>query len=224
MTFGVIDSGTLITVSSTCLINVFKKFVKHNKLELVVSSEVTEESVWKPIHNKRFALNAARIKFLFNSDTIEVIAPTKEIRFVEKKILDLANSAFSTSFGPITIIQNGEAEALAIAKINNAEILFVDERTTRSLLENPLRLKQVLEKRQHKKIRMNEEKVHELQKMFANLKIFRSIDVIAFAYEQGLFEGELDSGKLELEAALYAAKFAGCAVSEREIVEYLKLK
>ncbi|MFA5763237.1 MAG: hypothetical protein WC915_00310 [archaeon] len=221
MTLAVIDSGTLITISSTCLINVFKKFVKFNNLKLIVSSEVTDESVWRPIHNKRFALNAARIKFLFNSDIIDVVTATKEVRYVEEKILNLANNCFNTDFGPLTIIQNGEAEALALAKINNAKALFVDERTTRSLLEDPLRLKQVLEKRQHHPLTINEKNVHELQEMFSELKIFRSIDLIAFAYEQGLFEGELENGKLELEAALYAAKFSGCAVSESEIEEYL---
>ena len=220
----VIDSGTMITISSTCLINVFKSFVSKNNLELLVSSEVSEECVWKPIQNKRFALNAARIKHLFNSGVINVVKPTQEIRNLEGKILELANNAFRTDFGPLTIVQRGEAEALALAKINGAKALFVDERTTRSLIENPLRLKQVLEKRQHKKVKIDETRINTLQNMFSDLKIFRSVDVIAFAYEQGLFEGELDNGKLELEASLYSAKFSGCAVSEREILDYLKSK
>jgi len=219
----VIDSGTMITFSSTCLMNVFKAFARYNNLELIVSSEVSEESVWKPITNKRFALNAARIKHLFNNSVLTIISPTKQIRDLEAEILSLANSSFSTSKGPLKILQRGEAEALALAKLNGAKAMFVDERTTRSLIESPFRLKQVLEKRQKQPIKMNKENVDKFQALFPNLKMFRSVDIVALAYEQNLFEHELDNGKIELEAALFATKFAGCAVSEKEIMEYLKL-
>ena len=220
----VIDSGTMISLSSTCLMNVFKNFVKHNKIDLMVSSDVTRESVWKPITNKRFALNAARIKHAFNDGVVNVVESTSEVKRVEREILVLANACFSTKFGPIKIIQAGEAEALALSIIYGAKALFVDERTTRSLIENPSRLKQIIEKRQHTGIEANMEKISEFRKLFPDLKIFRSVDLIAFAYEQDLFKNELDRGKLELEAALYAAKYAGCAVSEREINEYLSKK
>jgi hypothetical protein len=218
----VIDTGTMITFSSTCLMNVFKNFVEHNNVSLIVSDEISTESVWKPISNKRFALNASRIKHLFNSNTVHVLKSDSKVKSLEEKILELSNNSFSTQHGAVTILQRGEAEALALALVYNAKMLFVDERTTRSLIENPFRLKQILEKRQKKKIIMDKQRVDEFRKMFLSLKVFRSVDIIAFAYEQDLFNGELDHGKLELEAALYAAKYSGCAVSEREIKEYLK--
>jgi hypothetical protein len=43
------------------------------------------------------------------------------------------------------------------------------------------------------------------------------------AYEQELFDHELEHTTLELEAALYATKFSGCAVSEKEIEDYLSI-
>jgi len=220
----VIDTGTMITLSSTCLMNVFKNFVNHNKIELVVSSTVAEESVWRPISNKRFALNAARIKHAFNDKTISVVESSSEVRILEGKILAIANTCFSTKFGPLKIIQQGEAEALALSRIYNAKALFVDERTTRSLIENPSRLKQVLEKKQHTGIFVDKQKIEEFRNLFLDLKIFRSVDIIALAYEQDLFGNELDRGKIELEASLYSAKYAGCAVSEKEIEEYLAKK
>jgi hypothetical protein len=218
----VIDSGTMITFSSTCLMNVFRNFVIHNKIKLLVSNDISNESVWKPISNKRFSLNAARIKHLFNQNMVDVINSNNEIRSLENKILNLSNNCFYSDSGPITIIQRGEAEALALSIIFGARALFIDERTTRSLIENPLRLKQVLEKRQKRKVFPKQKNISEFRKMFSHLKVFRSIDVIALAYEQNLFDNELDHGKLELEAALYATKFAGCAVSEKEIIEYLQ--
>lgn len=217
----VIDSGTMITFSSTCLMNVFVNFVKKNNLELVVSNDVAKESVWKPLNNKRFALNAARIKHLFNSGVVKVIN-SDESNPLEDKILSIANNCFYSNNSPITIIQRGEAEALALAKMHGANILFIDERTTRSLFENPLRLKQVLEKRRQEKIILKMEQVNLLRNMFNDLKIFRSVDIVALAYEQNLFDGEFDKGKLELEAALYSTKFAGCSVSEKEIEDYIK--
>ncbi|MDD4250929.1 MAG: hypothetical protein PHX27_01920 [Candidatus ainarchaeum sp.] len=217
----VIDSGTMITFSSTCLMNVFKNFIIHNKIKLFVSNDVSDESVWKPIHNKRFALNAARIKHLFNKKLVNVISSNSELNSLELKILDLANNCFIGESGPIKILQRGEVEALVLSKAYNAKALFIDERTTRSLIENPLRLKQVLEKRQKQNIVMNKQKVNEFRELFSHLKVFRSVDIVALAYEQDLFDDELDHGKLELEAALYATKFAGCAVSEKEIEEYL---
>jgi len=217
----VVDSGTMITFSSTCLMNVFTRFINENRLELMVSHDVSEESVWKPLSNKRFALNAARIKHLFNSSVIRVVTSTQQVRQLEKQILDLANDCFSARGHALQIIQRGEAEALALAKIHNAQALFVDERTVRSLIESPFRLKQVLEKRQRTKVVINKKNVNAFQKMFSNLKIFRSVDIVSLAFEQNLFNNDLDNGKLELEAALYAAKFAGCAVSEKEIQDYL---
>ena len=220
----VIDSGTMITLSSTCLMNVFIDFVQHNKMELLVSANVAEESVWRPITNKRFALNAARIKHAFSEEIVKIVALTPQIEKLQQEILRLANSAFSTNQGPLTIIQAGEAEALALAKVYGAHALFIDERTTRSLIENPHRLKQVLERRQDQPISADEEKLSDFQEMFSFLKVFRSVDLIALAYEQDLFDHELGHGKIELQAALYAAKFAGCAVSEKEIDEFIGAK
>ena len=107
----VIDTGTMITLSGTCLMNVFKSFIRTNRIELMISSTVAQESVWKPITNKRFALNAARIKYAMSEQTIEVIPITDEISRNQQKILNLANNIFFSSSGPLQIIQAGEAEA-----------------------------------------------------------------------------------------------------------------
>ncbi len=218
----VIDTGTMITFSSTCLMNVFRAFVKRNNIELIVSNDVAEESVWRPINNKRFALNAARIKYAFSEKIVRVVPQTPECQKYEEKILHLANNSFYTRVGPITLLQRGEAEALALAKIYDAKALFIDERTTRSLIENPLRLKKVLEKRQNQEITMNENNLTAFREMFPTLKMFRSVDIVAFAYEQDLFDHELTHSIVELEAALWAMKFSGCAVSEMEINDYLQ--
>ena len=218
----VIDTGTMITMSGTCLMNVFKSFVKANKIVLMISSTIAQESVWNPINNKKFALNAARIKYAIDQQIVKSIPKNSQINFEMEKILRIANNIFFTQNGPISIIQSGEAEALALAKIYSAKAMFIDERTTRSLIENPQRLKQVLERRQDEPVRINQDNLNAIRNIFLDLKMFRSVDIIALAYEQDLFNSELAHGKLELEAALYSAKFNGCAVSEREISEYVR--
>lgn len=220
----VIDTGTMITLSGTCLMNVFRNFIKENNIELLISSTVAEESVWKPLTNKRFALNAARIKYAINEKIVKLIPTNKETQILQQKILNTANACFSSNEGNLEIIQAGEAEALALIKIHQARALFIDERTTRALIENPTRLKQILERRQDKKITMNSKNIELIKQMFGGLLMFRSIDIVATSYEQNLFDHELGHGKLELEAALYATKFNGCAVSEKEIKEYLEKK
>ncbi len=220
----VIDTGTMITLSGTCLMNVFRSFIKENNIELLISSTVAEESVWKPLTNKRFALNAARIKYAINEKIVKLIPSNKETQIIQQKVLNIANACFSSDEGDLKIIQAGEAEALALAKIHNAKALFIDERTTRALIENPSRLKQILERRQDREIMMNSQNTELMKQMFRDLLMFRSVDLIAASYEQNLFDHELSHGKLELEAALYAAKFNGCAVSEREIQDYLEKK
>lgn len=220
----VIDTGTMITFSSTCLMNVFRNFVKANKIQLLISKDVARESVWKPIENKRFSLNAARIKKIITDGTVNIIPKSKQLERDTQKILELTNNIFCCmpNGAPFKIIQVGEAEALAIARQTQCKILFVDERTTRALIENPLRLKQVLERRQGREMTINEKKLEEFRLMFKDLKVFRSVDIIALAYEQDLFNGELDHSQTELEAALYASKYSGCAVSESEIIDYIK--
>lgn len=219
----VIDTGPMISLSTTCLMNVFREFVKYNDIELLVPTDVAMESVWNPITNKKFALNAARIKYAFSTNSFKVIKPTPEIAALKEKILYLANNSFYVQGKPLSLLQLGESEALAIAIVYGANALFIDERTTRSLIENPSRLKEVLEKRQNQEITMNQKNITAFREMFPNLKMFRSVDIIALSYEQDLFDHELEHTTLELEASLYATKFSGCAVSEKEIEEYLAL-
>lgn len=217
----VIDTGTMISLSGTCLMNVFKSFVEANKIELIVSQSVADESVWRPITNKRFALSAARIKYAFEQKIVTIIPSTDEIKREQNRILKMANNIFFMKGKAVTLIQLGEAEALALARLFDAKALFVDERTTRSLIENPSRLREVLERRLDTTFEVDEQALLDFRQLFLGLKIFRSVDIIAAAFEQDLFDHELAHGKVEIEAALYAIKFAGCSVSEREIGDYI---
>ncbi len=90
------------------------------------------------------------------------------------------------------------------------------------LLEDPMRLKQRLEKGMEKKIAFDGKKIDEFKKMLSGIEIVRSSELIALCFEKGFFADELGQTRQALEAALFAMKYSGCAVSEREIFDYLK--
>jgi hypothetical protein len=122
---------------------------------------------------------------------------------------------------PIRLLQRGEIEALAIAKELGAEAFAIDERTTRMLIENPEQLRKIIQARRSIRIDVDNSKQRAFSGMFSGLAIVRSVELIALADEYGLLEEELPKGKQSLEAALFAAKYSGCAVSSREINLFL---
>ncbi len=117
--------------------------------------------------------------------------------------------------------EKGEIEALCLIKELGAEAFAIDERTTRMLIENPLELQKILQARRRIKVGVNKENSKQLQEMFQGTVILRSVELVALAFEQGLLSQELPEGKQSLEAALFAAKYSGCAVSAREINVFL---
>ena len=121
------------------------------------------------------------------------------------------------------LIQDGEAETLALMKQLNARMLVIDERNTRMLVEDIKGLQTYLESKIGRII-PDEKKIRQLQDLLAGIKICRSTELIALAFEQGFLDEELEKSRESLEAALYAVKFSGCAVSDREIQEFLRGK
>jgi len=138
-----------------------------------------------------------------------------------REIDEASNNCFFINGKPVRLLQKGEIEALAIIKDEEAEAFAIDERTTRMLIEDPRQLQKILEARKRRKIRAEMRNAKVLGEMFGNLAIVRSVELIALAYELGLLEEELPKGQQSLEAALFAAKYSGCAVSSREINMFL---
>ncbi len=218
----VFDSSAIISVSEKCFIEILEQLARGTKTEFVIPRSVYYEIVEHPMQIKRFELNAIRIKKAVDNAWLKVMERDEETARQMKKILETANTVFFTGDKPITLIQDGEAEAFALAKKLGAKAIVIDERTARMLLEDPMRLKQRLERGIDKRIVADERKLSELKKMLSGIGIVRSSEIIALAWEKGLFADELGQTKQALEAALYAMKYSGCAVSEQEIEDFLK--
>ena len=219
--FVVFDASSLISVGQSCLINTLKELKEKTGHDFVVPESVFFEVVERPLRIKRFQLNAVRSKKAVREGWLEVKKLDSRHRQLSKEIEVQANNIISVRGKPVKLIQRGEAEALALTKQLNAPFLVIDERTTRTIIENPQQLKSLIERRQHKQARLNQSNANYLKKMFSDLSIVRSVEMIALAFEKGLATAELPKTKQGLEAALYALKYAGCAVSGEEITAFL---
>jgi|TARA_B100002003_G_C13964311_1_gene466948 predicted nucleic acid-binding protein len=220
----VFDTSSLISMSQSCLIASLKGLRNENENTFVIPESVYGEVVERPLKIKRFELNAVRVQKAVDEGWLEVKELNAPFRDMANKIADLANNMFFIKGKRLKLIQAGEIEALALLKQLNSNLLIIDERTTRAILESPMQLKRLIERRRNKKVNFKEENAAELKEMFPELDIARSVDLVALAFERKLLGEELPQSKQALEAALYAVKYAGCAVSGNEIERFLGSK
>ena len=102
----------------------------------------------------------------------------------------------------------------------------MDERITRELIEHPSHVGDLMEKRLHTSVTIDSQSTSLLQRYSGELRILRSVELIAIAFKLGLLERYVASGeekdipdirKKLLESVLWGLKMNGCAVSGQEI-------
>lgn len=218
----VVDSSSLISISESCLMKIVERVAKEPGAEFFITEAVHYESVLHPLQIRRFELNAVRISNAIENGAIKIRAVDANMRTVSDAIQGMANSLFFIKGEAIKLIHKGEAETLALAHSINADAFIVDERTTRMIVEEPKALKEHIERKYSADITVDSRRLNELQAIVGKIRLARSTELVAYAYEKGYFEPDLKQSKLGLEAALYAVKYAGCAVSLNEIKDYLK--
>lgn len=222
----IFDASTLISLSMNGLIEELKELKKIFNGKFLIPHEVKTELIDNPITIKRFELEALRIKELIESKIIELPESLniskEEISELTKKYLSLANTIFESKKEEIKIIHLGEAACLALSKLLNEKgiknLLSIDERTTRMLIEKPENLKELLERKLHQKMFFKKDNFNH----FKGFKVIRSAELIYFAYKKDLVK--VKDGNLVLDALLYALKYKGCAISFEEIEEMKKIK
>jgi len=140
--------------------NLLHRLQQSLEAEFIVSKSVVEEIVEKPMHIKRFELNAVRVKKAIDDGWLKSIEMNHGLAAWTNKVMDVSNNCFFLNRKPIKIIHRGEAETLALMKELNAKTLVIDERTARMLIENPTRMKASIQQRLGKPITINKEKRH----------------------------------------------------------------
>jgi predicted nucleic acid-binding protein len=221
----VFDSGALISFSMNGITRIIKELKGIFNGKFLITSEVKREVIDVPMKIKKFELEALKIKRLLDEGTLEMPSSIgikdSEIEDLDNKFLTLANSTFNGRGKDIHILDHGEASCLALSRILTEKgidnLIAMDERTTRLLVEKPENLKNIFEDRMNTKISINSENAGHFQ----GFKIIRSTELAYIAYKKGLVD--LKDGDTVLDALLYALKFKGAAISGEEIEEIKKL-
>ena len=221
----IFDSSSLISLSLNGLLEELKKLKEIFNGEFIITKEVKQEVVDEPMKIKKYELEALKIRNLIDEGYLNMPdklgIQDKEITSLTIKLMDIANTMFIGNRNEISLIQLGEASCLALSKLMNEKkiknVLVIDERTIRMLVEKPENLKELLENKLHTKIKLKESNF----KSFKEFKIIRSAELMYLAYKKNLVRWK---GKIVLDALLYALKFKGCAISFDEIEEIKKLK
>ena len=221
----IFDSGSLISLSINGLLEELKKLKKIFNGEFIITKEVKKEVVDNPIKIKMYELEALKIQNLIDEGCLnmpdKIGITDKEITNLMFKLMNFANTMFIGNRNEIQLIQQGETSCLALSKILNEKkiknVLVIDERTLRMLVEKPENLKELLEKKMHTNVKLKGSNFKE----FLGFKIIRSTELMYVAYKKGLINLK---GKEVLDALLYALKFKGCAISSEEIEEIKKIK
>lgn len=221
----IFDASTLISFSMNGLIEEFKNLKNLFGGKFIITKEVRKEVIDSPLNIKRFELEALRTKQLLKEGIIETPAvfgiSDEEISKETFNLLEAANNIFNSHNKEVNIIHDGEASCIALSKIlkkkNIPNVIAVDERTTRMLIEKPQNLKNLLEKKLHTKLIIEKDNFD----LFKGFDIIRSAELIYVAFKNNLVK--LKDGNMVLDALLYSLKFKGCSISDDEIEEIKRI-
>lgn len=220
----VFDASSLISFSMNGLFEELRKLKSVFPGKFLITREVRAEVIDNPIKGKRFKLEALKMKEFIREGVLEMPSSLKisddEITKRTREIMKKINSAFFGKDRYIHVIDLGEVSCLALGEILNKKgienVLAIDERTTRVLVEKPSNLKDLLERKLHVQIEVHDEKLAQ----FKNLKIIRSPELAYILWKKKLIK--LENGEL-LDGLLWALKLRGAAISDEEINEIKKI-
>ena len=184
----IFDAGALISLSMNGLIDELRKLKEIFNGSFLITQKVKEEIIDKPLKIKQFELEALRAKKLLDEGILELADSfgfeNSEIEARAMKIMGIANSFFYSSKGQVNIMHMGEASCLALSKmltekkINN--VIAIDERTTRMLIEKPENLKELLRKKLHANIKL----VKKNFEYFRDFRVIRSAELMYIAWKR----------------------------------------
>ena len=221
----VFDSGALISFSMNGITRILKELKEVFPGKFLITPEVKREVIDVPLRIKKFELEALKIKRLLDEGVLDMPSSLgitdQEIKREDDRFLEIANSTFNGRDKDLHILDHGEASCLALSKLLSERkiknVIVIDERTTRLLVEKPENLRNLFEERMSTRVKMKTGNL----KFFQGFRIIRSTELAYVAYKKGLVD--LKDGNVVLDALLYALKFKGAAISGDEIEEIKRL-
>lgn len=227
MQYMVFDTGPIITLSLNNLLWILEPLKKRSQGKFLIPDAVKIELIDRPMKTKKFKFEAMRTAQYIKNKTLE-IKGGKEIEGITTELLELANHCFKAKGQWIKLVHYAEIEALALAIKYKAKVIIIDERTTKQLMENPQKLQERFSRKLHTKIYLNKKYLQRFLKLTKGIKTLRSVELVTVAYEMGLLDKYLaDIPKARenlLDSVLWGVKLSGCAVSNREIEQIIKIE
>ncbi len=225
----VFDSSSIISLTMNNLLWTLLSLKENFNGDFYICKAVKAELVDNPLNTKRFEFNALQVLQAINSGVLNV-AENEDAKNLSSELLGLANTCFRTKGSWINIVHRGEIESLATSIILKSSAYVVDERTTRLLIEEPKRLKDLLQSKLHSRVEVNQQNIRRFRELVRNVKIIRSVELIVVAYEHGFLDkylvgnGITNPKRVLLDALLWGLKLRGCAVSKNEIHEIIRME
>ncbi len=225
----VFDAGPIINFATNNLLWFLEEIKKRFNGDFYIPKSVKEELINKPLRTRRFKFEAMQIAEIFVKGVLK--AYEEDTHDEALKLLDAANKIFFVKKQPLRLVHFGEIEALVIAGKLNADALVIDERTTRLILEEPEALVRIMERRLHKKVKLNNDNLRFFRKLVPKVNMIRSFELVTIGYELGMFNRFLSAGEKKLVpdaekqlllALLWGVKLNGCAVTEQELTKVVQ--
>lgn len=221
------DAGPIISLTMNNLLWILEPLKKSFGGSFCLVDSVKKELVDRPLRTKKFKFEALQVQVLIDEGVLDVIKKSS-IKKRAQNLLDCANTVFSAHKNPIRLVDFGEMECIAAALEFESNNVVVDERITRSLIENPLLLRDLMSRRLHTKVCVDKKRLREFLESVRHLRLIRSAELVTIAYEQGLLDKYVVSvpkaKKQLLQSVLWGVKLNGCAVTQEEIDELVKLE
>ena len=212
----ILDAGAFINLAQNSLLSIFGGLAKIFQGNFIITPGVKYEAIDHPLNIKRFEWGALRVEHLI---TRGVVMESKELISDEElngktiEVMNKINNALFSDSKSIHLVERGESECLALSLLlkekNIDSAVVIDERTARMLCEDPEKLRQLMENKLHTRIKMKYDQV----KDFESIKVIRTPELMFLARKSKLLDGD----KRTFEAVLYALKFGGCSITDKEI-------
>ena len=154
MTEILLDAGPVISLTTNNLLWLLETMRKKTGTQFSIVSSVKHELVDHPLETKKFKFEALQVERLIEQGVLNVI-DKPEFKSRALQLLEAANTVFWAQKQPIKIVQLGEIETLAAAVGLGVNRVVMDERITRSLLETPDQLQEMMSRRLHTKLHVD---------------------------------------------------------------------
>jgi hypothetical protein len=227
----VFDTGPVISLTLNNLLWILEPLKARFKGDFCITRKVYRELVEQPLETKKYKFEAMQILPLVASGTLRIVE-SDEIHDRASRLHDTANRCFSAEGSDIRIVHPADMETVAAALALGAEGVVFDERTTRMLIEDPSFLDEHLGRKLHTRVKVDRDSVGRLAKELRGLKVIRSFELVAVAFELCLLDKYIIPGEDKLvsdlkskllEGALWSVKLSGCSVRTDEIDEAMRM-